>query len=584
MNSFATFSELLVQKNLLPKEVIDATIAEAQSSGVSFEETLATKKLLSEEDIAKVKAEYTGLTVKDLADVAFDQQTVETIPQDVAEHYKVVAFAIADDAISVGVLDPMDYQAMEAVEFLAKERRKSVQFFVITRSTFLNAFKKYRMLGKEVTSVVKEAEEQMTGPEKLISDEEKKMEDVIRSAPVSKIATMILRFAVDNKASDIHIEPLNETKTRIRYRIDGDLRTSLTLPSNLHLALTSRFKVLANLKLDETRVPQDGRIRFEGGGSSVDLRVSTMPLQGREKIVMRVLDTTRGAPQLEKLGFRPMYVKIMQRNIDKPHGMFLITGPTGSGKSTTLYAALNSVNAEDINIVTLEDPVEYQLPGINQSQVNSDVGYTFASGLRSILRQDPDVIMVGEIRDEETASLSVQAGLTGHLVFSTLHTNDALGALPRLVDMHVQPFLLVSTLNLVMAQRLVRTLCEKCKEPTELPQNIVDEINKVLQGVPPEILNDQFPDGKVVLKANKPKGCARCGNSGYKGRTTVVEFIEMTPQLQKIVVDGNNPDKVRAEVKRQGQASMREDGMLKVAAGLTSMEEVIAATTGLGEE
>ncbi|MBI5134912.1 Flp pilus assembly complex ATPase component TadA [Candidatus Uhrbacteria bacterium] len=584
MNDILTFADLLLAKQMATKEQITALEELAREHETSLEEELVTGKIMTEDQIANLKAEHAKLTVKDLADVAFDQQMVETIPQDVAEHYKVISFGVEGNTLLVGVEDPLDYQAMEAVEFLAKERRQPVTFFVITRTNFLNALKKYRMLGKEVTSVVKEAEQQMTAPEKALSEEEKKMEEVIRSAPVSKIANMILRFAVDNKASDIHIEPLDETKTRVRYRIDGDLRTSLSLPGNLHPALVSRFKVMANLKIDENRVPQDGRIRFEGGGTIVDLRVSTLPLQGREKIVMRVLDTTKGAPQLAKLGFRPMYVQIMQRNIDKPHGMFLITGPTGSGKSTTLYAALNSVNAEDINIVTLEDPVEYRLPGINQSQVNSEVGFTFASGLRSILRQDPDVIMVGEIRDGETASLAVQAGLTGHLVFSTLHTNDAFGAIPRLIDMDVQPFLLVSTLNLVMAQRLVRTLCEKCKEPTELPQNMVDEITKVLKGVPEAILKDQFPDGNVVIKANKAKGCARCGNTGYKGRTTVAEFIEMTPQLQKIVTEGNDPGKVRDEINRQGQSNMREDGILKVAAGITTMEEVIAATSGLAEE
>ena len=279
-----------------------------------------------------------------------------------------------------------------------------------------------------------------------------------------------------------------------------------------------------------------------------------------------------------------MYVRIMERNIKKPHGMFLITGPTGAGKSTTLYAALNSVNEESGNIVTLEDPVEYHIAGINQSQVNHEVGFSFASGLRSILRQDPDVIMVGEIRDQETGSLAVQAGLTGHLVFSTLHTNDAFGAIPRLIDMGIQPFLLVSTLNLVMAQRLVRTLCERCKEPTDLPANIKEEIGATLNDIPEEILKDQFPQGQVKLNAFRAKGCPRCGDKGYKGRTTVSEFIEMTVELQKIVTEGNDQEKVREEVKRQRMIKMRHDGILKVAAGITTMEEVIAVTSGLAEE
>jgi len=580
MNSYISFFDLLLQKKLFPEEVLRAAEAEAKKFKMSVEQQLVVQKLMKEDEIAKLKAEYAGMEVKDLSDTPIDQTIVEIIPEDVAEHYKVVAFGGNDTEIFVGIVDPLDFQAIEAVQFLAKERRKIPQFFVVTPTNFQNALKKYRMLGKEVTEVVEEAQEQMKAPEKSLSEEEKKMEEVIRSAPVSKIVTMILRFAVENKASDIHIEPMGEEKTRVRYRIDGDMRTSLVLPGELHASLVSRLKVLSNLKLDETRTPQDGRIKFQVENLAVDLRLSTLPLTGREKVVMRVLDSSKGVPTLKALGFRPGYIGLMERNISKPHGLFLITGPTGSGKSTTLYAALNSVNDETVNVVTMEDPVEYTIPGINQSQVNPEVGLTFAAGLRSILRQDPDVIMVGEIRDGETASLAVQAGLTGHLVFSTLHTNDAFGAIPRLVDMGLQPFLLVSTLNLIMAQRLVRTICDKCKEESELPSTIVEEIKKELLSVPKEMITAQFLDGNIVVKSFKGKGCNRCGNTGYKGRTTCAEYIEMTRELQKIVVEGNNPELVRAEVQRQGMITMKQDGMLKVLAGITTMEEVIAVTVG----
>ncbi len=580
MNTFITFPDLLRERKLLTDDVIASVQAEALKFKISFEQQLVTQKLMKEDDIAKLKAEYTGLETKDLSDTPIDQKMVEIIPEDVAEHYQVVAFGGNETELFVGIVDPLDYQATEAVQFLAKERRKIPHFYVITSANLQNALKKYRMLGKEVTEVVEEAEEKMKAPEKALGAEEKKMEEIIRSAPVSKIVTMILRFAVDNRASDIHIEPMGEEKTRVRYRIDGDMRTSLVLPGQLHASLVSRLKVLSNLKLDETRVPQDGRIKFQTENQVIDLRLSTLPLTGREKVVMRVLDSSKGVPTLKALGFRPGYIGLMERNISKPHGLFLITGPTGSGKSTTLYAALNSVTDDTVNVVTMEDPVEYTIPGINQSQVNPDVGLTFAAGLRSILRQDPDIIMVGEIRDGETASLAVQAGLTGHLVFSTLHTNDAFGAVPRLIDMGLQPFLLVSTLNLVMAQRLVRTICDKCKEENELPSTIIAEITKELETVPKDMITAQFPTGSIIVKSYKGKGCTRCANTGYKGRTTVAEYIEMTRELQKIVVEGNNAEKVREEVQRQGMITMKQDGILKVLAGITTMEEVIAVTVG----
>jgi len=579
MVNFINFADALVKAGILTSEAVERLENEAKKFHTTFEQQLVTQKLMGEEDIAKHKAKFADLPYVELGEVETNQEVMGKISEDVATHYRVISFRKENDEIHVGLVDPENYAAIEAVEFLAKEHHWRVKFFVVSASSFYRLVKKYRMLGKEVKEVVDAAEEKFKGAEKELTKDQQSMEEVIRNAPVSKMVSMIMRYAVDNKASDIHIEPQGN-QSWVRFRIDGDLKKALVLPGDLHNAIVARIKVLANLKLDETRVPQDGRIRFDvDEGKSVDLRLSTLPLTGKEKIVMRVLDTTKGVPTMKGLGFRPRYVEIMERNISKPHGLFLITGPTGSGKSTTLYAALNSVNSEDVNIITMEDPVEYSLPGINQSQVNPDVGLTFAAGLRAILRQDPDVIMVGEIRDQETGELAIHAGLTGHLVFSTLHTNDAFGAIPRFVDMGAQPFLLVSTLNLVMAQRLVRTICDKCKIEEDLPENLKKEIDDALKTIPEVWIKDQFPQGMKDVKYYKGKGCPRCNNTGYKGRTTVAEFIEMTDQLKKIVVDGNDPEKIMAEIKRQEMMSMKQDGMLKVVAGITTMEEVVAVTT-----
>jgi type IV pilus assembly protein PilB len=389
------------------------------------------------------------------------------------------------------------------------------------------------------------------------------------------MVSVILKHAVEARASDIHIEPVfNET--RIRYRIDGDLHTSLVLPRYIHSAIVSRIKVLSNLKIDETRIPQDGRIRLELEGRQIDFRISTFPLYSNEKVVMRILDTEEGVPTLEGLGFEGKNLNFMKDNIDKPHGMFLVTGPTGSGKSTTLYAVLNVLNTENVNIVTLEDPIEYYLKGVNQSQVKPDIGYTFAAGLRSILRQDPDIVMVGEIRDSETAELAIHAALTGHIVLSTLHTNDAFGAVPRLIDMKVEPFLISSTLNIVVAQRLVRKICSNCREKTEIPVALQDEIiaalTPVQNALPPEV------------KLQKPltlwhgKGCPRCNDTGYAGRSAIAESLNINEEMKAIIADGANHEKVRGAFLRQGMLDLKQDGILKALRGVTTIEEVLAAT------
>lgn len=514
----------------------------------------------------------------DLTSQTIDLATLKVIPEEVARNYQLVAFAQNDTELHVALADPTNPQAVEAVNFLAKGRGWKTKFFTIVPEQLQQALKKYQALGEEVEEVLQVAKEEFA--EKKSVDEKAiagPIEEVIKSAPISQMVTLIVKHAVESKASDIHIEP-SAKESKIRFRVDGNLKTAITLPLYLHQAIVSRVKVLANLKLDETRIPQDGRIKLAIGKNTIDFRISTLPLLDQEKVVMRILDTSGIVPSLEKLGFRERYVTIIQRNIRKPHGLLLITGPTGSGKTTTLYSVLSMRNEEHVNISTLEDPIEYYLPGINQSQVRSEIGFTFAAGLRALLRQDPNIIMVGEIRDTETGELAVHAGLTGHLVFSTLHTRNAFGAIPRLIDMKLEPFLLASTLNLIMAQRLVRTICEYCKERVEVPSDLEKKVREDIKKIP----ESAFPF-RVDLASTRPliffrgKGCPRCNNTGYKGRTTIAELLEIARDMEVLISERKFND-LNQRFVAEGTLTMRQDGIFKALEGVTTVEEVFRAT------
>jgi len=549
----------------------------ADASGKKIEDILIGENLIDSEEIAQLKAKVYSLPYQNLLDREVSNEVINIISFEAAENYKIVCFDKSGNKIKVGLTDPENFKAVEAVNFLAKEEKLRVEYYLISELSFDKIFKQYKNLkseiGKALETRAKEEKEEMSKKKK---EEGGELEEIIKSAPVAKIVSVIIRHAVEGRASDIHIEP-TQKESRVRYRIDGILHTSLVLPKNIHSAIVARIKVLANLKLDETRLPQDGRIRLEIEEKKIDFRVSVLPLMGEEKVVMRILDTTRGAPTLEELGFDSRALRIIKENIKKTNGMLLVTGPTGSGKSTTLFSILNILNKEGVNISTLEDPVEYFIKGVNQSQTRPEIGFTFANGLRSLLRQDPDIIMVGEIRDNETAELAIHASLTGHFVLSTLHTNDALGAVPRLLDMKVEPFLLGSTLNVIIAQRLARKICPFCQKEEKLPEDILADMGNEIKNIPASIMKESAKDFTDFRKAVflKGSGCARCGNSGYSGRIAIVEVFDINEKIKDIIMDKNKNLRFEDVKKSQDFITMKQDGIIKVLRGETTMEEIL---------
>lgn len=566
--------DILLEDNLISEEDYKKLKKESRKKDIA--RLIQEQNLVNEEALTEAKGKFLKIPYIDLFGRNIPPDTLNIIPQEIAQTYRVVAFDKVDNEISVAMENPNDYKALEAIEFLARENKLKVKYFIISPSGLNYVLRQYESLKIEVEEALKGTEAEVGVEAPRVELEEKGMEEVIKTAPVSKMVSVILRHAVEGSASDIHVEPVGR-ESRVRYRVDGILHTSIILPRYVHSAIVARIKVLSNLKTDETRIPQDGRFRTRIAGKDIDYRVSTLPLINNEKVVMRILDTSSELLRLDSLGFIEKDIEIMRNNIKKSHGMMLLTGPTGSGKSTTLYAVLKILNKEEVNIVTLEDPVEYYIQGINQSQVNPKVGLTFANGLRSILRQDPNIIMVGEIRDSETAELAIHAALTGHLVLSTLHTNDAFGAIPRLIDMKVEPFLITSTVNLVAAQRLVRRICTHCQEEITLPPSLEKEVWTELNNIPKDSLPKDIKLPRP-LKLYRGKGCARCENSGYKGRTVIAEVLDITEELKKIIVTNPTIDAIKKEFKRQGLFSMRQDGVLKALQGSTTIEEVWKAT------
>lgn len=486
------------------------------------------------------------------------------MPETVARSYLAIPFEYGKESnlLSVAMADPLNPQIIEFIE--KKSNCKVVPYLAVDDDIKDAIDQNYRRgLTSEVTEALKEV-----APQKRVIDIAK-MGEIIREAPIAKIVSTILDYAVRTRASDVHLEP-QEGRTRVRYRIDGILYERLALPKNIHEAVISRIKILSGMKIDEKRVPQDGRFNFKAGDQEVDLRVSTIPSTKGEKVVMRLLRKSGGVPTMPELGLRGLALKTLEVNILRPYGIILVCGPTGSGKTTTLYAVLSKLNTTKVNIVTLEDPVEYEIAGVNQVQINPVAGLTFANGLRAFLRQDPNIVLVGEIRDQETTGLAIQAALTGHLVFSTLHTNDAAGALPRLLDMGAESFLLASSMNAVVGQRICRKVCQSCKEPYDPPKEMADNIRLVLGNLLPKTSKDS---GKVTLY--RGKGCEECDNVGYFGRIGIFEVLSVSEKIGRLIMEHATADDIAAQAIKEGMITMKQDGYLKAMEGITTIEEVL---------
>jgi type IV pilus assembly protein PilB len=566
------FEQFLVTKGLVKQEVLDSLLAISKDKGQSVSQMLIAQKIIDEESLSQAKASFFNIPYVDLRKVQVPPTVFNLIPLESMNFYNIAPFELQGQVLKVAVSEPTNLSALEALEFLGQKQNVQVQLYLASDASLDVVIGRKKNLKKVAEQALKDIQVKEGS---LKKPEVQEVKQVIEEAPIIKIVDVILGNAIEGNASDIHIEP-SDKDVRVRYRIDGILHTSLMLPKNVHPAIISRIKILSNLKIDESRIPQDGRFHMEVGKKSVDLRVSILPLIYGEKIVMRILDKTAKAPTLDQLGIRGRGLQWVQENIKKTHGIFLITGPTGSGKSTTLYSILTILNTTSVNIITLEDPVEYFIEGVNQSQINPDVGLTFASGLRSILRQDPNVVMVGEIRDKETAEIAVHAALTGHLLFSTLHTNNSIGAMPRMIDMGIEPFLLVASVNLILAQRLVRKICPDCRKEMVLTKAVEEEIKKSLIGIP----DDYFDSlDKSHFQVYKGEGCEKCGHTGYVGRFGIFEVLPVVPEIQDLVMGKATAFKIYETTLKMGMITMKQDGVIKVLRGETTMEEVMRVTT-----
>ena len=562
----ARFAEILLRKGILSEVDLGEARKEAGERGVSLEEVLEYRGVSSDK-ILEAKVEASGIPVKSLGGVKVPFDVLKFVPEDSARHYQFVPLGLKDGVLEIGMLDPSDLSAREALQFIASKLNLPFRVYLIPRSDFNAVLDEYKGLGGEVNKVLGELETALS-EEGLEAVSAKAETRLVEDAPITKMVAVMLKHATEGRASDIHIEPSRD-KLRVRFRVDGVLYTSLFLPLKVHDAIVSRIKILTNMQLDERRQPQDGRFSARIDNREIDFRVSTFPTAFGEKVAIRILDSEKGVKSLEALGLSGRNLEVVNVGLKRPYGLVLVTGPTGSGKSTTLYAMLQLLNQERYNVVSLEDPVEYNVEGVNQSQVRPEIGYDFASGLRSILRQDPDMIMVGEIRDKETAGLAIHSALTGHLVLSTLHTNSALGVIPRLVDMGVDPFLIAPTLVLAIGQRLVRTLCPESKKEVEVAGTVKAKIDEELAEVP-ESARKKLKIPKTIYQALPSSACPK----GTRGRVGVFEVLSMTGELEKLILKGPTEPDLLAEARRQGMITMREDGILKVLAGEVGLEEL----------
>lgn len=564
----------------LDKEWTTATL----KAPIPWEDFLLDKKVLSEEQLLKVKSEEFNVPTIDLRNEQIPADILNLVPEPIARRHKIISFAKDKATLSLAMVDPTDLQTKE---FMKKKTGLEIKVFLIAKTSLDFGLSKYHTnLEGEIKHMVREGRPDAisgasgAGSDGSLDDELKKMAEEI---PIIRVVDTLLEYAVIEKASDIHIEP-QENAVSVRYRIDGVLHDAMTLPKAIQAALVARIKVLSNLKIDEHRLPQDGRYKIEKDGYKFSLRVSTIPIFDGEKVVIRLLDESTKAMSFEQLGFFKSQIEMVNRNIHKPHGMMLVTGPTGSGKSTTLYAALTILNTKQVNISTIEDPVEYRIVGANQMQTNTKIGLTFALGLRALLRQDPNIIMIGEIRDQETAEEAMHAAMTGHIVLSTLHTNSAAAAPPRIIDIGIEPYLIASTMNAIMAQRLVRVICVDCKTKIELDDTMKGALSKefMLDKLVATINRENILDKQIKkfddLEFFQGKGCDKCGNTGYKGRIGIHEILEVTPEIQELIVKRATSLEIQDEAETQGMILMWQDGFIKATLGQTTIEEILRVT------
>ncbi|MDP2664281.1 MAG: GspE/PulE family protein [bacterium] len=563
----------LKEKGLIGEEKARELETEMKRSGKKEEEVVLEAGVVPARTLFELKSESLKIPLREVMVEKVPLKTLELIPEETVKYYQMIPIDKTDKYLEVGMVYPEDLKAQEALKFLSRQGKFNYKVFLIRPSAFNELLKQYKTLKKEVGRALEELESELEEEKvKLDSRTAAEFERIAEEAPITKIVAVILRHAVEGLSSDIHIEPTKK-ELRVRFRLTGELHPSIFLPLKTHPAIVARIKILSNLKIDETRMPQDGRFSAKIDNKSIDFRVSTFPTTLGEKVAIRVLDPDTGLKSFEDLGLTGRNLSVLKESINKPFGLILITGPTGSGKTTTLYAILQTLNKEGVNIVTLEDPVEYFIEGVNQSQVRPEIGYDFPIGLRHILRQDPDIIMVGEIRDEETASLVIHATLTGHIVLSTLHTSNALGVLPRLLDMGVKPYLIPPTMRIAIAQRLIRRLCDECKKEIKPKAEIKNLILKEVEGMPEATKKDlKLPSPLVIYEA---KGCQKCGNTGFSGRIAVFEALLMTDSLAEIIVQDPSETKIAKEAEKQDMITMKQDGILKVIQGLSTIEEVL---------
>jgi type II secretory ATPase GspE/PulE/Tfp pilus assembly ATPase PilB-like protein len=549
---------------------------EAKKRGKKIQDYLVLKKIITIDNLYENAATYFNIPFISLKNSVINKSVLEKIPEKIANTHNIIAFDGDSKILKVAVLDPEDLEIFESIK---KKFNVKLEIYLTTPNDIKEVLKNYQKSLKSEFKYLSDDETNKGSDKK----DKKSLEKMAGDTPVIKIVDTLLKHAILEGASDIHIEP-EEKDVLVRYRIDGILSNVMTLPKHIQSGIVSRIKILSNLKVDEHRLPQDGRFRIASDKYKVAFRVSIIPTFDGEKIVMRLLNEKAQTLTLEDLGFQPKAFDVIKRNITRPHGIILITGPTGSGKTTTLYTILSILNTPEVNVATVEDPIEYRMKRVNQSQVNAKIGFTFAAGLRSLLRQDPDIIMVGEIRDEETAEIAVHAAMTGHLVLSTIHTNDAATTVPRLSKMGVPTFLIASTFNVIVAQRLVRRICPHCIQSYNLDEKAIKELQKQLDF---DNILDKLEKAKVVLDAKKNlksllfyrgKGCNKCNNTGYKGRIGIYEALEKSEKISDLILQNAGAEKIKRQAIDEGMLTIVEDGFIKAKNGITTIEEVLRVT------